>query len=279
MAPHTQTFTAPSTSQSGMLINSGKLLIQHAKSSGHALLPFFDGIYMCNLFLSFGSETAGWKAAGSIIPIHPPAVSSRQPILPSLATSWLSDRSSWNCGTVCGQHIVLTGTWAVPRCCYSCQPSSTAAQLSTQSSVFPLLLPKSLIHVTLLFPQAVLPKDTASCLKSRYTGPNPFRQGCKPRACLLNSILLSSPTAHDRDCTPVVVMGLPESQTHLRHHSGGDKCEKQNQWNGNFCCFLASGTRVGLQRNRHDKTLQYTGHRFTWSVHCMCCLIIQKDAD
>lgn len=85
MAHHTQPFTAPSSSQSGTLTSSGKVLMQHAKSSGHALLPVFDGIYMCNPFPSFGSEAAGWKAAGSIIPIHPPAVSSRQPILPSLA--------------------------------------------------------------------------------------------------------------------------------------------------------------------------------------------------
>lgn len=146
-APHSQPFTAPSSSQSGTLTSSGKVLIQHAKSSGHALLPFFDGIYMCKPFPSFGSEAAGWKAAGSIIPIHPPAVSSRQPILPSLATSWLSDRSSSSCGTVCGQHIVLTGTWAVPRCCHSCQ--LPPPQPNSTPGISLLLPPKSLSHVTL----------------------------------------------------------------------------------------------------------------------------------
>lgn len=94
MFPHTQPFTAPSSSQSGMLTSSGKVLIQHAKSSGHAWFPFFDGIYMCNPFPSFGSETAGWKAAGSIIPIHPPAVSSRQLILPSLPSSQTEAREN-----------------------------------------------------------------------------------------------------------------------------------------------------------------------------------------
>lgn len=212
---------------------------------------------------------------------HPPSCCQQQTAYPSLSchllalrqklvklwySVWAAHCSDWYLG--CATLLLLLSAFL------HCSPTH-------QSSVFSLLLPKSLSHVTLLFPQAVLPKDTASCLESTYTGPKlaSFRQGCKPTACLPNSIFVSSPTAHDRDCTPVVVMRLPESQTHLRHHSGGDKCEKQNQWNGNFCCFLASETRVDLQRNRHDKTLQYTGHKFTWSMRCMCCLIIQTEAD
>lgn len=83
LAPYTQTFTPASTSQNYMLTNSGKVRIQHPKSFTHAVLPFFDGICMCNPFPPIGSKTAGWKAASSIIPIRPPAGSSRQPILPS----------------------------------------------------------------------------------------------------------------------------------------------------------------------------------------------------
>lgn len=82
-----------------------------------------------------------------------------------------------------------------------------------------------------LFPQTLLPKDTTSCLKSTSTGPNlaSFRQGCKHRACVPNSVCVCSPTAHKRDCTPLAVMRLPQSQAHLCHHPGGDKCEEQNQ--------------------------------------------------
>lgn len=96
-----------------------------------------------------------------------------------------------------------------------------------------------------LFPQAVLPKDTASCLKSTYwTQPGLLRAGMQTQSLFPNSMYVSRATARERDCTPMAVMRLPGSQIHLCHHSGGDKCEKQNQGNNNFCCFLASGARV-----------------------------------
>lgn len=264
MAHHTQPFTAPSSSQSGTLTSSGKVLMQHAKSSGHALLPVFDGIYMCNPFPSFGSEAAGWKAAGSIIPIHPPAVSSRQPILPSLAPPG----SQTGAHQAVAQCVGSTLFWLVPGPCHAAAtPVSSLHHSPTQhqaSAFFSCLLRASAMS---LFPQAVLPKDTAWCLKSTsWTHSGPLQAGMQTQSPSPNSMYVSRPTAHERHCTPMAVM---RSQTHLCHHSGGGKCEEQNQWNGNFCCFLASGAGVASREQAWRTTAVHRAHGYMINALCV----------
>ena len=145
VAPDTQTFTPTSTSQSGTLTSSGKVLIHHASSFAHAVLPFFGGICMCN------PPHAGWKAAGSIVPT-------------ACRLSAANSLSSLPChhparrqmpGYSSGQHTALTSTSAVPCCLLLCHSSSTAVQPNnTQPAVFsPLLLKSSPICVTLLLPR------------------------------------------------------------------------------------------------------------------------------
>lgn len=195
MFPHTQPFTAPSSSQSGMLTSSGKVLIQHAKSSGHAWFPFFDGIYMCNPFPSFGSETAGWKAAGSIIPIHPPAVSSRQLILPSLPSSQTEAREN------VAQCVGSTLFWLVLGLCHAAATAVSLPPPQPNSTPRRQSCPSCFQRASSMSPppRLSLAKDTASCLQSTYTGPNlgvgcrDVRQGCKLRACFPNSMLCEQP--------------------------------------------------------------------------------------
>ena len=138
-------------------------------------------------------------------------------------------------------------------------------------------------------PTTVLPKDTASWLRKRIqcTQPSILQAAVQTKSLLRPWHSVSQPPFMWGAQlltwqTWTIHQWLPlDCQNHRRVfgvHSVGDKCEKQNQWKGNFCCFLSSGARVGLQRTGAIICCNKR-HKFTWSMHCMYCLIIQKDAD